>query len=480
MASKSTVEISVPSVIAAFIQAIVSHVEDFQKGALAETADFGAGEQTLMKLIARLEGASVGTMLAALDPTAPYVEVDGKRYKRLKQQAENTYYAMRAEVVVNRHLYRDTGIRNGPTIVPLDFRAGIVDGRYTPAAAVGFARLAQAMPSREAEATCESLSVLPYSRSSHFRVGDEMGSRWEEVRNGIEGELAAEMALPEAAAAISVAVDRVSMPMAEPRQLTPKDTDAGTKKPISVQFRMAFSAVWTLYDNEGTPLLAVRYAHIPKGGAEAIVQSLRRDLNAVLARRPHLKLVTLADGAPEMQTMLDRVVEGHPVTAQFIDFWHCVEHLGEALAVASPLVSDDHLGDWKAQLLAHDNAIDGIEADLRKWALKYMIQPIAAMPAALYDALTYLENNRDRMRYATSHQAGLPIGSGSVEATGKTIVEVRMKRSGCRWTETGAQALLGLRALATSESKRWNAAMTPILVSYKHVVTQLQSATDEM
>lgn len=479
MASKSTVEISVPSDIAAFMQDIVSHVEDFQKRALDETADFGAGEQTLMKLIAGLEGASVGAMLGALDPTAPYVEVGGKRYKRLKQRAENTYYAMRAEVVLNRHLYRDTSVRNGSTIVPLDLRAGIVEGRYTPAAAVGFARLAQAMPSREAEATCESLSVLPYSRSSHFRVGDEIGTRWEEIRDGIEGGLATEMALPEAAAAISVAVDRVSMPMAEPRPLTPADIDAGTKRPISVQFRMAFSAVWTIYDDEGTPLLAVRYAHIPKGGAEAVVQSLRRDLNAVLARRPHLKLVTLADGAPEMQAILDRVVAGHQVTAQFIDFWHCVEHLGKATAVASPLVGDDHLGDWKAKLLANDDAIDGIEAELRKWALKYIVQPLSAIPDALYDALTYLENNRQRMRYATSHQAGLPIGSGSVEATGKTIVEVRMKRSGCRWTETGAQALLGLRALATSESKRWGAAMTPILVSYKHAVTQIHCATDK-
>jgi hypothetical protein len=469
----------VPSELAPFVQQLVDHVCLFREvaGSSAD-ADFSEGEKALMGFAAALESASLGSMLASLDPEAPRISVGGIVYRRMNQQAECTYCTLRGEVVVNRHLYREEGVRNGPTVVPLDLRAGIVDARYTPAAAVAFARLAQAMPSREAEATCESLHVLPYSRSEHFRVGVEMGSRWDDLRDTAEPDLVVQMKLDPAATSVSVAVDRVSMPMAEPRQPTAEDIEKGVKNPINVELRMAYSAVWTLYDAEGLPLQSVRYAHVPTGGVGDMERCLSRDLDVVLERRPDLRLVTLADGAPEMQGILDRVVAGRRVDAQLVDFWHCAEHLGEAIA-AMGRYKEDLLTDWKIDLLARDDAIDDIFDILRRWSTQFMLQPIEAMPKGLYDALTYLENNRERMRYATVHKAGLPVGSGTVEATGKTIVEVRMKRSGCRWVEKqrGPQALLGLRALATSEPKRWGAATTHILASYRHPVTMLPAST---
>ena len=60
-----------------------------------------------------------------------------------------------------------------------------------------------------------------------------------------------------------------------------------------------------------------------------------------------------------------------------------------------------------------------------------------------------------------------------MEATCKTIVETRMKRAGSRWKEEGGQAILALRALATSTGKRWEAAMAELLASYRALVLQL-------
>lgn len=474
----STVAVEVPSDLAPFVQRLVDHVRAFQVAAGGSTApNFADEERTLLALADALQCASAGSMLAALDPSAPRIEVRGEVYRRLEQEAPSTYCTLRGKVRVLRHLYRLEGVRNGPTVVPMDLRAGIVDAQYTPAAALGFGRLAQAMPSREAEATCESLHVLPYSRSEHFRVGVELGSRWEDLRNRVEPVLVQEMELDPRASSISLAVDRVSMAMAEPRDPTPEDLHKGVKNPISVEMRMAYSAVWTVYDEDGRPLQAVRYAHVPTGGVEDMERCLSRDLDGVLGRMPDLRVVTLADGAPDMQGILDRVVRGRHVDAQLVDFWHTAEKLGDAIAAVRSYKAD-LLSDWKADLLDRDDAIEDIFTILRGWSMAFMLQPIEAMPEGLYDALTYLDNNRDRMRYSTVHAAGLPVGSGTVEATGKTIVEVRMKRSGSRWVESegGPQALLGLRALATSEPKRWGAATTHILASYRVDVAMLPAS----
>ena len=132
------------------------------------------------------------------------------------------------------------------------------------------------------------------------------------------------------------------------------------------------------------------------------------------------------------------------------------------------------MGDWKGELLAHDSAIDDIEMQLRSFATEYGKEPV---PKGLHEALTFIENRRDRLRYATTHAANLPIGSGTVEATCKTIVSTRMKRPGARWKEDGAQPILALRALATSFSTRWDAAMTELLATYRRQVTLLPGPT---
>ena len=52
----------------------------------------------------------------------------------------------------------------------------------------------------------------------------------------------------------------------------------------------------------------------------------------------------------------------------------------------------------------------------------------------------FFVNNGDRMTYASFRADSLPIGSGPVEAAGKTLVKIRLCRSGMRWTRIGGQA----------------------------------------
>ena len=59
---------------------------------------------------------------------------------------------------------------------------------------------------------------------------------------------------------------------------------------------------------------------------------------------------------------------------------------------------------------------------------------------------TYLENNREHMRYDEYIAAGYPIGSGVAEGACRHLVKDRMEQSGMRWTLSGAQAMLHVRA----------------------------------
>ena len=62
----------------------------------------------------------------------------------------------------------------------------------------------------------------------------------------------------------------------------------------------------------------------------------------------------------------------------------------------------------------------------------------------------YLYRNRTRMRYDEYLANGWPIASGPVEGACKNLIKDRMERSGMRWTELMAEAIVQLRAICLS------------------------------
>ena len=75
----------------------------------------------------------------------------------------------------------------------------------------------------------------------------------------------------------------------------------------------------------------------------------------------------------------------------------------------------------------------------------------------------YLERNQERMKYRTFRKLGYDIGSGAVESAVHHVVQQRMKRVGMRWSGSGADPMLNLRALyrthgAWDEFLGWRAA----------------------
>ena len=68
------------------------------------------------------------------------------------------------------------------------------------------------------------------------------------------------------------------------------------------------------------------------------------------------------------------------------------------------------------------------------------------------EALRYLRNNAERMRYDEYRRQGLPIMTSAVESAIK-MINRRVKGSEKFWSEEGAEAILQLRADYLSETE---------------------------
>jgi hypothetical protein len=66
----------------------------------------------------------------------------------------------------------------------------------------------------------------------------------------------------------------------------------------------------------------------------------------------------------------------------------------------------------------------------------------------LHAVAAYLQRNRPFMRYDHYLAQGWPIASGVIEGACRHLVKDRCELSGMRWTQSGAENLLQLRAVA--------------------------------
>ena len=284
-------------------------------------------------------------------------------------------------------------------------------------------------------------------------MGHSVGALHSIVRAEVETTLIDRFELPAEARSVSVSLDRVAMPMEEPRARPKGRPQKGAaKRPVSFVYRMAYCGTVTLHDVEGQALHTIRYGRMPKSDAKALSESLAADVASLRAKRPSLKVCILTDGAPELHSLLDIALAAalpNVTINRLVDFWHLVEKLGQAAVLIHGAAEGRHvLGRWKLSLLNSRHAIGHIIQALQSsgWAFTRVGD---ARPVG--DVLRYLRNHRERMGYSAARALGLPIGSGNVEATCKSLVSLRFRRPGARWKEESGQHVLDLRALALSD-----------------------------
>lgn len=153
----------------------------------------------------------------------------------------------------------------------------------------------------------------------------------------------------------------------------------------------------------------------------------------------------LADGAVWIWNLADEYVDQR---IEVSDFYHAAEHLAAVAAACCP-----------------DPAEASAWLDARKGEL-LTLGPLPILAA--FDRLApptpraaevrrveraYFASRVDRMDYPTLRLDGLPIGSGAIESAADHVVQRRMKRAGMRWSKTGGDAMLALRARLRSQRK---------------------------
>ena len=424
------------------------------------SVDCAATEKAIAARTAAIERAANAEVLRALDVNAPRIRVRGDLFARFGREV-GTYYTMAGEVQVERTVYRQVGVRNGPILDPIQVRTGAYGRGWLPLTAQCMAHDVQRGPSREAEAAAKQSGRFPYSRISFERVAHMVGEQLVREHADIEDQLAQEYELPADAKAMSVSLDRTTVPMEEPRKRPPGRPRKGdAKRPVARNFRMAYCATITLHDADGKSLHTFRFGCMPESDANLWCAQIADQANRLFEQRPDLRVKLLSDGAPEMCNLLQSHFPASVFgrVEQGIDFWHVIEKLAPA---ADLLFGADHakpeLERWRVRLRCANSAADEILAELRNSGMEnkrsHSKRPVHA-------AITYFENHKHHMHFATSLRLGLPIGSGNVEATCKTLVSIRMKRAGARWKTTTGEHVLRMRALALSD--RWELAMVKL------------------
>jgi hypothetical protein len=194
-----------------------------------------------------------------------------------------------------------------------------------------------------------------------------------------------------------------------------------------------------------------RYVCGLTGGLEALAGPLRNQGAQVGMDRAQ-RWVAISDGGSGIE---DWLAANFPrAEAVILDFYHASEHLCDWIGAVHPGDEEHHARlceEW-CHRLKHEGgavvreALSAVDVSGRD----------AAVQEEHRKALVFFTNQAHRMDYPRYRAKGWMIGSGPVEAACKHVVGQRLKGTGMRWGEPGADDIGHLRALFRSEKGQWD------------------------
>ena len=384
---------------------------------------------------------------------------DGRRLRRLKDQHERRYLSIFGELLIRRQVYAE---REKQQIerVPLDERLGSPAGEFSYVLEDWLQRLCVKESFHEAVGDLRQLlGVAPSERAA-----EQISQRLAEHAEAFGAQC---IPSPDEEAELLVATaDGKGVPMRRPSTERVRSGPRRGKGEKANKKQMAYvGAVYTVdrfrrsaddvvdelarkecAPNRPSPqhkqvwaeMTRVQEGEACSGRerlfAEMAVACHQRDLQR------HKTLVCLMDGEAALWSVAG---EWLPRAVGVLDLFHVLERLWQAAYYLHPEKSRS-----AEQFVTHRLRM------LLEGKVGYVIGGLKRLRDGLAGekrrtmttVIGYYENNRQHMRYDEYLAAGYPIGSGVAEGACRHLVKDRMEQTGMRWTVSGAQAMLHLRA----------------------------------
>ena len=154
-------------------------------------------------------------------------------------------------------------------------------------------------------------------------------------------------------------------------------------------------------------------------------------------------IVFISDGATWLRNMISELF---PEAIQILDKYHLIENIHE---YAEYIFNDDmkKVEKFKNKILGYcySNEYNLIVKELNKYK-------DISIPKTICNLPVYLENNKDKINYSRYEHNGWFVGSGAIESSNKTIVQLRLKQAGMRWSVEGANYIIALRCMYESDN----------------------------
>lgn len=388
-------------------------------------------EERLMEAINAVGRAGAAHLLAGFDTQGQPLLHAGRKWTS-KGRVAKIYETPWGEVILHRHLYQHSG--GGATLCPLETGARIVGGSATP-------HLARSLGHKYANNNARA--VVRDLEENHAR------------------KLA-----PSYVADIAQAIaEAAGQPLVEQNAHAPQSAPAEVASAVlgldgtcalfcGEGFKQCMVGTIALYDGEGERLETIYLGQAPEMGKAQFLDRLDGEWQRVCQRYPQARRAGLTDGARDYEPWLAARTDW-----QILDFYHASGYLaGAAPGIERHKAARAEWLEEACHTLQHEaGAAARLSGELAAQA-EAGARTRGAAPA-LAAASGYFTHNLERMNYAVFRAMALPIGSGVTEAACKTLVKLRLCGSGMKWTRSGAQTVITLRALLLSTS-RWTSLWT--------------------
>ena len=425
---------------------------------------------------------------------------DGTVYRR-DSRRDRTYFSIFGKVGVTRLSYRAEDVSEA--VYPLDAMANLPERQYSYPLQERIALASQSGAYKEELKKLNEFTGIQISDSVAQTVAAEAGRHFDSYYQ--------RKAPPKAASdwdVLAVSFDGKGVPMlaSEVAKTKSKEGAAGTKKmatvgvcydtPMKDRDAKTIAGNMVYHKKNQQRRASEADGDSPEATREKVVRaynmrrmaSIERPREEVfdaiekeaLARDPHRQrpLAILVDGEHALAREATRRFSTWLEVFLILDLIHV---LGYLWPVAAAFCGEGDANKEARQAFVYERLLKilngraghvagGLQSAMTKRRLTGKARKTVA------SCVTYFRNHLHMMRYDDYLHWGLPIATGVVESACGSVVQHRMEGQGKRWTRDGAEAILRLRSLRSSDGD-WSGyfAQYP-----SHELTRIHSKTRRM